>query len=230
MLKVQNINKNYKEVKVLKDISFSLNKGEVITLIGESGAGKTTLLRTILGLEKCESGTIKIDDDFLLKNGIYSSEKEIKKIRKNLGFVFQGLNLFPHMTVLENLIEAPTKVFKISKKESKDKAFKILKSLSIEDKIYSYPNNLSGGEKQRVAIGRALALNPKYLCFDEPTSALDPKTTKDVSNIIKSLKEKNIGILIITHDIDFAKDVSTKIIEIKKGSIKKTGSPLDFFN
>ncbi|WP_297439453.1 amino acid ABC transporter ATP-binding protein [uncultured Clostridium sp.] len=218
MLEIRNLNKSFKNVTALKDININIAKGDILSIIGESGAGKTTLLRSLTGLEKCNSGTIKIEDTYLLKNNKYCSSKELLTIRKKIGLVFQGFNLFPHMTVLENIIESPIHVHKIKKDEAIADAKKLLLKLGISEKENSYPFELSGGQKQRVAIARALILNPSYICFDEPTSALDPKTTLEVANIIKSLSS-DIGVIIITHDMDFAKLISSRIVELADGKI-----------
>lgn len=220
MLEVKNLTKKFKNITALDDINFTLDKGEILSIIGSSGAGKTTLIRSITGLEKCETGTIKIDDDFLLKDGIYCSSKELLKIRRDISLVFQNFNLFPHMTILENIIEAPIYVVNMKKELAISKALKILDKLGLSDKKDNYPFELSGGQKQRVAIARSLILNPNYICFDEPTSALDPKTTLDIANLIKNLSaSNNIGIIIITHDMDFAKLVSTRIIQLENSKI-----------
>ncbi|MGL4452028.1 MAG: amino acid ABC transporter ATP-binding protein [Sarcina sp.] len=218
MLEIRNLNKNFKNVTALKNINIDITKGDILSIIGESGAGKTTLIRSLVGLEKCKSGTIKIDDTYLLKNNKYCSSKELINIRKKIGFVFQGFNLFPHMTVLENIIESPIHVHKTNKQTALSEAKKLLLKLGILEKENAYPYELSGGQKQRVAIARALILNPNYICFDEPTSALDPKTTSEVAAIIKSLSN-DIGIIIITHDMEFAKTISNRIVELKDGEI-----------
>ncbi|CEH34635.1 amino acid ABC transporter ATP-binding protein [Romboutsia lituseburensis] len=208
MLKVNKLNKSFGENKVLNDISFELKSGEIGVLLGKSGTGKTTILRCINGLEEFDRGEITVDD-ISIKN-----VKDINKIRNKTGMVFQNFNLFPHMSVLENIIQAPISVAKISKEEAVNTAKKLLKLVDLEDKINSYPFELSGGQKQRVAIARACALTPKVLCFDEPTSALDAESIKKVINIINELKNKKIAILIITHDIGFANEIGDKIINI----------------
>lgn len=208
MLKVNKLNKSFGENKILNDISFELKSGEIGVLLGKSGTGKTTILRCINGLEEFDRGEITVDD-ISIKN-----VKDINKIRNKTGMVFQNFNLFPHMSVLENIIQAPISVAKISKEEAVNTAKKLLKLVDLEDKINSYPFELSGGQKQRVAIARACALTPKVLCFDEPTSALDAESIKKVINIINELKNKKIAILIITHDIGFANEIGDKIINI----------------
>lgn len=222
MIKVRNINKSFKGIQVLEDVSFDLEQGEVLSIIGPSGAGKTTLLRTINALEKCDNGNIYIDDKCLCKEGEYIKGKELREIRRDLSFVFQSLNLFPHMTVMENLSEAVINVLEVNKANAIKKCAKILKNLGLEEKENSYPYELSGGQRQRVAIGRALAMEPKYICFDEPTSALDPSLTCEIANIIKGLAKDGIGILIITHDMEFVSKVSTRVLELESGKVKVT--------
>lgn len=213
MLKVVNLNKSFKQNKVLKDISFDLEKGEVGVLLGKSGAGKTTILRCINDLEKFDSGEIIID------NKSIKSSKDMAEIRGQIGMVFQNFNLFPHMTVLENIIESPVHIFKVDRSEAEKTAKELLKLVDLEDKLDAYPFELSGGQQQRVAIARSCALMPKVLCFDEPTSALDSDTIQRVVTIIKKLKDKGMTILIITHDVAFADCVVDKIISIKDGVV-----------
>ncbi|MBU5308147.1 amino acid ABC transporter ATP-binding protein [Clostridioides mangenotii] len=213
MLKVVNLNKSFKQNKVLKDISFELEKGEVGVLLGKSGAGKTTILRCINDLEKFDSGEIIID------NKSIKSSKDMAEIRGQIGMVFQNFNLFPHMTVLENIIESPVHIFKVDRSEAEKTAKELLKLVDLEDKLDAYPFELSGGQQQRVAIARSCALMPKVLCFDEPTSALDSDTIQRVVTIIKKLKDKGMTILIITHDVAFADCVADKIISIKDGVV-----------
>lgn len=221
MIEIKNLEKSFKGNKILKNISFTFKEGEILTLLGPSGAGKTTILRILNGLETCDSGSISLDNIKICQNGIYADSTILKEIHKKIGLVFQTFNLFPHMSILENLILAPMHTLNLSLKEATDKALKILSKLSLEDKAKAYPCELSGGQKQRVAIGRALMLNPNYICFDEPTSALDPTLTKDIANIIKSLAGEKIGVLIITHDMEFAKEASSRVIKLESGEILK---------
>ncbi|WP_024621450.1 amino acid ABC transporter ATP-binding protein [Metaclostridioides mangenotii] len=213
MLKVVNLNKSFKQNRVLKDITFELEKGEVGVLLGKSGAGKTTILRCINDLEKFDSGEIIID------NKTIKSSKDMAEIRGQIGMVFQNFNLFPHMTVLENIIESPVNIFKADRYEAEKTAKELLKLVDLEDKLDAYPFELSGGQQQRVAIARSCALMPKVLCFDEPTSALDSDTIQRVVAIIKKLKDKGMTVLIITHDVAFADSVADKIISIKDGVV-----------
>ena len=213
MLTVKNLNKSFGDNKVLNNINFNIEKGEICVLLGKSGAGKTTILRCINGLEDFDSGEIIIDEC------VMSNKNHISKNRNKIGMVFQNFNLFPHMSVLENIIAAPINVLKKSKEEAIKEAKEILKMVDLEDKINSYPYELSGGQCQRVAIARACALTPKVLCFDEPTSALDVDSINKVSSIIRDLKNKGMAIIIITHDISFANNISDKIIKISDGTI-----------
>lgn len=208
MLKVNNLNKSFGENKVLNNISFEVNTGEVCVILGKSGAGKTTILRCINGLETFDDGEIIVD------NYVMKDKSHISKNRDKIGMVFQNFNLFPHMSVLENIISAPINVLKKSKEDAIKQAKEILKMVDLEDKVDAYPYELSGGQCQRVAIARACALTPKVLCFDEPTSALDVDSIEKVSKIIRNLKAKGMAILIITHDIGFANDINDKIIKI----------------
>ena len=208
MLKVKNLNKSFGDNKVLNNISFEVDSGEVCVLLGKSGAGKTTILRCINGLETFDEGEIIVD------NCVMKDKSQISKNRDKIGMVFQNFNLFPHMSVLENIISAPINVLKKSKEEAIKEAKEILKMVDLEDKINAYPYELSGGQCQRVAIARACALTPKVICFDEPTSALDVDSIEKVSKIIRDLKSKGMAILIITHDIVFANSISDKIIKI----------------
>lgn len=219
MLKLRKIKKNFGNLAVLKSIDLDINEKEIVVLVGPSGGGKTTLLRIINMLERCDSGYIEINGKILCNEGRYIDKKSMKEIRKEVGMVFQSFNLFPHKSVIENIIEGPMRVLKKSKEESKIQAREILKFLGLSDKEDSYPYQLSGGQKQRVAIGRALAMEPKLMCFDEPTSALDPELTEEVANIIKRLNKKGMTMLIITHDMIFAEKVASRIISMDNGEL-----------
>lgn len=219
MLKIRGLKKAFGNNLVLKGVDLDINEGEIVVIVGPSGGGKTTLLRTITGLETCEDGSIEINGKYLCKNGKYADKKLMNNIRKDIGLVFQSFNLFPHKSVLENIIEAPTRVLGQTKKEAINNAIDILSFLGLNDKTDNYPCELSGGQKQRVAIGRALALNPKLMCFDEPTSALDPSLTKDVAKLIKSLSKTGMSMLIITHDMEFAKLVADRILSMSSGVV-----------
>lgn len=213
MLKVNSLTKRFGKQTVLKEVSFEVNKGEIVTLLGQSGAGKTTILRCVNGLENFDSGTIEIDGQ------IIQSQKDLLKVRKDVGLVFQNFNLFPHKTVLENIIEAPILVLGLNNEEAKRRALTLLEQVGLGQKADAYPFELSGGQQQRVAIARACALQPKILCFDEPTSALDPELTNGVASIMKNLAAEGMSILVITHDMEFAKNVSTRTLIVKEGNI-----------
>ena len=219
MLKLRKIKKNFGNLTVLKSIDLDINEKEIVVLVGPSGGGKTTLLRIINMLERCDSGYIEVNGKILCNEGRYIDKKSMREIRKEVGMVFQSFNLFPHKSVIENIIEGPMRVLKKSKEESKIQAREILKFLGLSDKEDSYPYQLSGGQKQRVAIGRALAMEPKLMCFDEPTSALDPELTEEVANIIKRLNKKGMTMLIITHDMAFAEKVASRIISMDNGEL-----------
>ncbi|MCI5773837.1 MAG: ATP-binding cassette domain-containing protein [Erysipelotrichaceae bacterium] len=211
---VKNINKSFKENNVINNFSMIVNAGDIVCIMGKSGIGKTTILRCINNLEKVDSGSISINDNFLVNDGIYVSSKQQMKYQLSCGLVFQNHNLFPHLNILENCALALRYHGYYNKKDINTIILQALKNLSIEDKSQQYPFQLSGGQKQRVAIARSILLNPAFICFDEPTSALDKDTTNDVKAIIKHLATMNMGIVIVTHDEEFAKDISTKIIRL----------------
>lgn len=213
ILEIKEISKSFNKIKILDKFSLNVEEGEIVSIIGPSGIGKSTLLRCINGLEKIDSGEIIINNS-KIKNKIS------KQINLDVGLVFQDYNLFPQYSVIENVTLTLTKVLKMKKQEAIEKAKELLIQMDLLDKINSYPYELSGGEKQRLAIARTLATNPKIICFDEPTSALDPKLVKQVFKIIKELANKGKAILIVTHDIKFANDISNRGIEIKKDKFK----------
>ena len=229
ILEVRNIKKSFDKTEVLKDISFSLEKGEVLSIIGSSGSGKTTLLRCLNFLETTDSGMIVVDDAVLFEGNNKLSEDKIRENRLNFGLVFQNFNLFPQYTVLENLTLAPTLLKKGDSKTIREKATEIIKKVGLEDKVDFYPCQLSGGQQQRVAIARALMLSPKILCFDEPTSALDPELTGEVLRVIRELRDGNTTMIIVTHEMNFAKNVSDKVIFMADGIIEEEGSPTELF-
>lgn len=223
LLKADGLCKSFGGKDVLKGVSLEANPGEIISIIGKSGAGKTTVLRCIMGLETCDKGTILIDGKYLCmeENGtmVRATKKELYEIRKSLGMVFQNYHLFPHLTVLENVTLALTEVYKMSKEEADKKAIKILERLDMGDKLNNKPFELSGGQKQRVAIARSCVTNPKLLCFDEPTAALDSALVMDIVKIIRALAKDGMGILIISHDEKFVRDVSDRVVVIENGVI-----------
>ncbi len=229
ILEVKNIQKSFDRTEVLKDISFSLEKGEVLSIIGSSGSGKTTLLRCLNFLETTDSGKIIVDDNVLFDGNNKLSDDKIRENRLNFGLVFQNFNLFPQYTVLENLTLAPTLLKKGDSSSIKNHALEIIKKVGLEDKVDFYPCQLSGGQQQRVAIARALMLSPKILCFDEPTSALDPELTGEVLRVIRELRDGNTTMIIVTHEMNFAKNVSDKVIFMADGIIEECGTPEELF-
>lgn len=248
LLNVENIRKSYGKTEVLKDISFSLKKGEVLAIIGSSGSGKTTLLRCLNFLETPGNGKISVNDEVLFDSNDSSakSDSEIRKRRLHFGLVFQSFNLFPQYTVIENIMLAPklaakeqikqtgeymgAKSYKEAHEIIKSNAKSLLERVGLSEKSESYPCNLSGGQQQRVAIARALALNPDVLCFDEPTSALDPELTGEVLNVIRSLKTSDSTMIVVTHEIEFARNVADKIIFMADGVIAEEGTPEQVIN
>ena len=224
MINVENLSKNFGNLKVLKNISTTINKGEVISIIGPSGSGKSTFLRCINKLEEPTEGHIYIDGmDLMDKN------TDINKIRERVGMVFQHFNLFPNMTVLENLTLSPTIVKKESKEEAEKYVLYLLQKVDLSDKANSYPNQLSGGQKQRIAIARALAMKPEVILFDEPTSALDPEMIKEVLDVMRNLAKEGMTMLIVTHEMGFARNVGNRILFMDNGEIIEDCSPKDFF-
>lgn len=224
MINVENLSKNFGNLKVLKNISTTINKGEVISIIGPSGSGKSTFLRCINKLEEPTEGHIYIDGmDLMDKN------TDINKIRERVGMVFQHFNLFPNMTVLENLTLSPTMVKKESKEEAEKYALYLLEKVGLSDKANSYPTQLSGGQKQRIAIARALAMKPEVILFDEPTSALDPEMIKEVLDVMRDLAKEGMTMLIVTHEMGFAKNVGNRILFMDNGEIIEDCSPKGFF-
>ena len=221
------------ELEVLKDISLTVKKGEVVSIIGPSGSGKSTLLRCATMLETMDGGELKYLGETAVseKDGkcVYASKNELKNIKKHFGLVFQNFNLFPHYTVLKNIIDAPVSVDKVPKKEAVERAEKLLAQLGLSDKRDAYPYQLSGGQQQRVSIARALALNPEILFFDEPTSALDPELTGEVLKVIKELAQEKMTMIIVTHEMQFAKEVSDRIIFMEQGVIQANGTPEEIF-
>ena len=232
VLEVKNLKKNFGKTEVLKGVGFSLEKGEVLAIIGSSGGGKTTLLRCINFLEFADGGQILVNGNtiFDADDKRKQSEAEIRKNRLHFGLVFQQFNLFPQYSVLKNVTLAPTLLGIDTAENITARATELIKRVGLSDKMNSYPCELSGGQQQRVAIARALALDPDILCFDEPTSALDPELTGEVLRVIKSLKEQDRTMLIVTHEMEFAKNVADKIMFIADGFIEEYGTPDQVFN
>lgn len=224
MIKVKNIHKNFGSLKAVHDVSLEIEKGEIVCLIGPSGSGKSTVLRCIHGLETPEAGEIYINDQLLSsKNANY------KELRSKMGFVFQHFNLFPHKTVLENLTLAPMNVLNMSKEDATNKALELLERVGLADKKDAYPSKLSGGQKQRVAIARSLCLNPEVMLFDEPTSALDPETVIDVLEVMKELAKQGMTMIVVTHEMGFAREVANRVIFLENGSIIESNESREFF-
>jgi polar amino acid transport system ATP-binding protein len=227
----ENIKKKYGDVEVLKGVNLTIGNGEKVALIGPSGSGKTTIIRMLMTLEKPTSGFIKVDGRQLWHkevNGklVPSDEKHLREIRTNIGMVFQHFNLFPHMTILRNVTEAPIHVLGLSKEEAHQNAVDMLQKVGLGDKLDAYPSQLSGGQKQRVAIARAVVMQPRVMLFDEVTSALDPELVGEVLEVIKDLaKETDMAMILVTHEMDFARDVADRIVFLNDGQIEEEGNP-----
>lgn len=233
LLTMNHVKKEFDGLKVLKDISLKVNEGEVVSVIGPSGSGKSTLLRCATMLETMDGGDLIYLDKTACQEidgkCVYASKAELKEIHKYFGLVFQNFNLFPHYTVMKNIIDAPVVVDKVPKKEAEERAMKLLAQLGLEDKKDAYPYQLSGGQQQRVSIARALALQPKILFFDEPTSALDPELTGEVLKVIKELAKEHMTMIIVTHEMQFAREVSDRIVFMEDGYIRAQGTPDELF-
>ena len=229
MLIVENVRKSFGQLEVLKGIDFELKKGEVMSIIGRSGSGKSTLLRCINQLETVDSGSIRICGESLVQDGVYADKKGRKRATGHIGLVFQNFNLFPHFSVQRNITEAQIHVLGRKKAEAEDKARFLLEKLGLADKAESYPYQLSGGQAQRVSIARALAMDPEILCFDEPTSALDPELTGEVLKVIRGLAEEHMTMVVVTHEMLFAREVSDKVIFMDGGVILDAGTPEQVF-
>ena len=224
MIKIRHLQKSFGQVQVLKDISTEIRKGECVCVIGPSGSGKSTFLRCINLLEQPDGGSIEVDGRDILDPGL-----KIDDYRKEVGMVFQHFNLFPNMTVKRNIMLAPMRVLGLSEEESSGKALKLLRQVGLESKADTYPNKLSGGQKQRVAIARALAMNPKVLLFDEPTSALDPEMVGEVLHVMKELAEGGMTMIVVTHEMGFAGEVSDRVLFIDQGVILEDRPPGELF-
>ncbi|MDW2800371.1 amino acid ABC transporter ATP-binding protein [Clostridium boliviensis] len=234
VLEMNHVEKSFNQQRVLRDISLAVKEGEILSVIGPSGSGKSTLLRCATMLEQMDGGELFYLGEKAAWNGsggtsVYAKKEKLREIQKNYGLVFQNFNLFPHMTVLDNIIDAPIHVQKRSKEEAVSEAKGLLQKMGLADKADAYPCQLSGGQCQRVAIARALALNPKILFFDEPTSALDPELTGEVLKVIKSLADLHIAMVIVTHEMAFARDISDRVIFMAEGVIVEEGTPDEVF-
>lgn len=224
MIKLDNIVKNFGDVHVLKNVSLTVEEGEKLVVIGPSGSGKSTLIRCMNYLEEPTSGKVTVDECDL------SLKKELAKVRQSTAMVFQQFNLYPHMTVLENLTLAPIKLQNVSKKDAEESGLKYLEKVGLEEKANAYPSQLSGGQQQRVAIARALNMHPKIMLFDEPTSALDPEMIQEVLDVLVGLSKENITMVVVTHEMGFAKQVADRIVFMDEGQIIEEGIPDEFFS
>ena len=221
---VSNLKKSFGKLEVLKDISMDVTKGEVVVLIGPSGSGKSTFLRCLNQLETATDGQIIVDGQ-----DVTDKHTDINKLRENIGMVFQHFNLFPHKTVLENIMLAPVELKKMTKAEARETGLKLLKRVGMADKADAYPSQISGGQKQRVAIARALAMNPDVMLFDEPTSALDPEMVGEVLSVMKDLAREHMTMVVVTHEMGFAKEVADRVIFMADGKIVEENSPQELF-
>ena len=226
MIRVEHLQKNFGQLHVLKDVTLEVNKGEIVSLIGPSGSGKSTLLRCIHGLEKPDKGKIYMNDELMDPQ----NKEKYREQRNHMGFVFQHFNLFPHMTVLDNLNLAQTEVLGRSKEDATKKSLELLKRVGLQEKKDSYPNNLSGGQKQRVAIARALCMNPDMMLFDEPTSALDPEMIKEVLEVMKDLGKQGMTMIVVTHEMGFARKVGSRVVFLDHGEIIEDAPSEEFFS
>lgn len=234
MVKVENVCKSFGSLQVLNNINLEVNKGEVVCIIGPSGSGKSTLLRCLNHLERITSGRVYIEGELMDereagKDQLKVSQKKISELCTELGMVFQRFNLFPHMTVQQNVMEAPITVRKVPKEEAAVEAIKLLEKVGLADKRNEYPSRLSGGQQQRVAIARALAMKPKIMLFDEPTSALDPELVGEVLEVMKDLAREGMTMLVVTHEMGFAREVGNRVIFMDNGEIKEEGAPEEIF-
>ncbi len=234
MIKIENVSKSFGPVHVLKAINLEIGSGETVCIIGPSGSGKSTLLRCLNRLEKIDAGSISIDGQLIglerRKDGLYElSEREIARQRRSLGMVFQSFNLFPHMTVLQNLIEAPVGVKKEKAEVATERGLKLLERVGLRDKAQAYPGQLSGGQKQRVAIARALNMQPKVMLFDEPTSALDPENVGEVLQVMKELSSSGLTMIIVTHEMGFAREAGHRVVFMEGGGVVEQGPPSQIF-
>ena len=230
IVKVTNLSKSFGKLEVIKDVSFSVKKGQVLGIIGPSGSGKSTMMRCINQLETVSGGSIEICGETLVKDGIYADKKKLREIGLHSGLVFQNFNLFPHFSVLKNITEAQIHVLKRSKAEAEEIARKLLEKMGLSNKEAAYPCELSGGQQQRVSIARALALNPDILFFDEPTSALDPELTGEILKVIRELADEKMTMVVVTHEMAFARDLCDTIIFMDGGVIVEQGKATDVIN
>ncbi|WP_102693914.1 amino acid ABC transporter ATP-binding protein [Rummeliibacillus pycnus] len=230
IIEVSNLKKSFGNLDVLKNITFNVNKNDVVAVIGPSGSGKSTMLRSLVHLEEINGGSIVIAGDTLVKDGVYAKPQDIKRITSKTGMVFQHFNLFPHLTVKENLEMAPRLVKKESSQNIGRRSMELLKKVGLADKASAYPAKLSGGQKQRVAIARALMMDPEIMLFDEPTSALDPELTGEVLQVMKDLAEEHMTMIVVTHEMGFAREVANRVVFMDNGEILESGTPQELFD
>lgn len=230
MIQVSNVSKSFGQLKVLDDVSLEVQSGEVVVIIGPSGSGKSTLLRCLNCLEQVDDGLINIDGQAVRPGVNYLKSKDIYWLRQGIGMVFQRFNLFPHMTALENVIEGPITVRKTPREEAVEKGLRLLDKVGLADKANAYPGQLSGGQQQRVAIARSLAMEPKIMLFDEPTSALDPELVGEVLAVMKNLAKEGMTMMVVTHEMSFAKEVADRVLFMDEGKILEDGKPSQIFS
>lgn len=229
IIEVSNLKKSYGNLEVLKQITFEVKKNDVVAVIGPSGSGKSTMLRSLVHLEEINAGSVCVSGEYLVKDGVYSKPQEIKRITSKMGMVFQHFNLFPHLTVKENLEIAPKMLKREPFSVIQQHSSELLEKIGLSPRATAYPANLSGGQKQRVAIARSLMLNPEILLFDEPTSALDPELTGEVLQVMKSLAEEHMTMIVVTHEMGFANEVANRVIFMDDGEIIESGHPAELF-
>ena len=230
IIKVEHLSKSFGTLEVIKDISFSVHRGEVLAIIGPSGSGKSTLLRSVTHLETVSGGTVTVSGSVMVKDGVYASPAVLRTICLKVGLVFQNFNLFPHFSVLRNITEAQVHVLGRSQAEVNERALGLLSKMGLSDKLHAYPCELSGGQQQRVSIARALALDPEVLFFDEPTSALDPELTGEILKVIRELAAEKMTMVIVTHEMSFARDVADRVIFMDSGVIVEEGEAAELIN
>ncbi|MGM9968448.1 amino acid ABC transporter ATP-binding protein [Rummeliibacillus sp. TYF005] len=230
IIEVSKLKKSFGKLDVLKQITFDVNKNDVVAVIGPSGSGKSTMLRSLVHLEDINGGSIAVAGDYLVKDGIYGKPQEIKQVTSKMGMVFQHFNLFPHLTVKDNLEMAPRLLKKESSKEISNRSMELLEKVGLANKASAYPANLSGGQKQRVAIARALMMDPEIMLFDEPTSALDPELTGEVLQVMKDLAEEHMTMIVVTHEMGFAREVANRVLFMDNGEILESGTPQELFD
>lgn len=229
LIEVSDLKKSFGQLEVLKRITFEVNKNDVVAVIGPSGSGKSTMLRSLVHLEEINGGSICVSGDYLVKDGVYAKPQELKQVTGKMGMVFQHFNLFPHLTVKENLELAPKMVKKESQAVIAKRSKELMEKIGLTERATAFPANLSGGQKQRVAIARALMMNPEILLFDEPTSALDPELTGEVLSVMKDLAQEHMTMIVVTHEMEFAREVADIVMFMDGGEIVESGPPEEIF-